>query len=291
MKFPWLLAGLALLGLGLSACQPAQPKEDPDIQTLHASTLTKVMIEKYVLGALFLDGEHALLTSSLFETDRLFLVDLRAGRVQTLTIPKMNPFMFMPVHNGIIVTPGSGKTGEKALWVSSTGETKLLEVVDVVVTQMGNDAPRKSGQERFEELRRAGELTNLTDWQAIDIQSSRPGPTPRAFYNDRLFIAVNYVSEPELSILRGLKVGTFTHDYRPVVDPVIPGLDVEVQRQEFYYYAGTNDNRRIQSITLRRGGQIVKKLDLKGIYFDAPVIGNRLYLIGDGVRYLELGKL
>lgn len=275
---------------GMTGCR--NTAQAGGIQTLHASTLRHTINDKLTLAALFSDGHHVLLTNSLFETSRLYLADLQAGTVKNIPIERMHFFMFLPVEAGVLVDPGDADKTNSVLLVTPDGQTSKLSSLDLNVRQIGNYAPIDAAAERVQQLVKDGQLDNLTAIRIIRLSDTGPLPArPYAFMNDRYVVQINHANERDLPSLQAQSATEYTVNVSELPEPKYTGLHIEVERAPYHDLAGGTDNRNILKITISRGGQVVGEYPLKGFYYYALVVGSRLYIVGDGIRFLNLSQL
>jgi hypothetical protein len=270
----------------------ATDEETTGLQTLHASTLSRVTNDRLSLAALFPDQHHLLLTDSLFNIRKLHLADLQSGTVKTIPIKPMNYFRLLPVGDGIIVDPGGADQTHQVLFVTPDGQTSQRASLDLNVLQFGNYAPIAAEAEQLDDLLQAGQLENLTEVQVILMSESGPlPPRPLAFLNDQYLIRINHANERDLPRLQAHSTSQYTLDYSEIADPTYPGLDIQVQRAPYHDLAGISDNRNIQKITISRDGQPLAEYEFTKLYHYALVFDDRLYLAGEGIVYIELNRL
>lgn len=282
----------ALIALLLAACG-RQSRAPEGVEVLHPSTLRETVNAADQLSALFPDGQRALITQGIFEIQRLFLVDLAAGRVTPIPLPSKQTFDdFAVVPEGVLLFTRTGPQEPRVALVTPAGELRALELIEVWLGQIGNYAPIEGAATRMNELLAAGELEGLTEIREIAVEGGDARPV--GFLNDRYYIAINFANERDLPTLRAHATESYTRDRATLAEPSYPGLRFEVTRSPFVDMAGSSDNRNITRVEIYRDEALVKRVELplsSGFYHRAVVIGDRLYLIGEGVLYVELAPL
>lgn len=265
------------------------------VETLHRSPLSHITNDKLTMAAPFPGGRHYLLTSSIFAIDRLFLVDLEEGTVETIRVKKTKFFRFVPIDDGVLVDTGSGTEGKSdppILLVTVDGAVRYLEQIDINVGMQDNYDRIVDEAARVSKLLEAGELDNLKEIRVISIErEGLSAPRLTAFMNDRYFISINEANERDQPRLRAHATASYTVDNSWLPTPEHPDLEFQIERRPFHLFAGTTDNRSISEVRIYRGDDLVGEYKLKLLYFYALVVGDRLYLVGDSVRYVELGGL
>ncbi|MBA3533417.1 MAG: hypothetical protein H0T73_15980 [Ardenticatenales bacterium] len=269
------------------------------LQTLHRSTFDRLQDEAAATAMVFADETRALIAEDLFKNRRLFLVNLEAGAVSEVQLPDSKPLVIEELIYGgeAIYARFRGESLNDILYyrVDSDGGLHSLTFVEYI-THRTTEEPTSA--DMITPLLLEGKLEELTELQEEickadpvtgQMKSSGLGLVHH-FVNDDYIVRSNISTMKET--LRSHSVRTISDDCSRASDDLPGDFRLELSRSEAHSQPYQSELKsRIINARLYRNEQLLHEYQLGtglDFYFWVVPVGNRLYFVGNNVKYLDL---
>jgi hypothetical protein len=269
------------------------------LQVLHKSTFSNITNNADEVTMLFADGTHVLVADNIWRNRRLYLVDLVTARRTEISLPtsqQLNMREF--VYGGDVVYAIYSDEDFKpvAFRITTSGQIAELPVIEYFSRYLGQEPPRSVA---LEEARERGDLVGLT---ALEKELCSMNGADEAtvkverqivsyFVNDR--VVINSSLEAMQGFLQQTRFPTISNSCTMHLAPTTAGYRVEVERTPVQDVSRASAlDARFTSVALYRGAALVETLTFShpnDFYFRTAFVGDRLYLLGANVSYIELG--
>jgi hypothetical protein len=296
-----LLVGLLVFLLG--ACQVGYTSPYV-LRTVHESTFDRVFDNARLIATVFGKGRYALVADRHGqENQRLYLVDLESAKERTLDLPAGVPLLLAELVDGgdvalAIFWDSSTMAGKVAYRIDPSGSVAPVEYLQYV-GRFGSDEP-DAGSDDVPGLLAAGRLGELTrlereicKWDAASGAYQATGLGQEAYYFNRdYFVATNLATT--IQALDAQSITTVTDSCAGRLDPTWEGIRVVLQRLPTPDAAQSDLDARILTADLYRGDEFLWRYEFDSAseyYYWAAIVGERLYFVGNSVKYMELGRL
>lgn len=294
------LALLALFGVLLSACYTI-PSDPYALHTVHQSTLSRVFDRASIVAVVFAAGRHALVADQHgAENRRLYLVDLEEAREQVLDLPAGRALLLYELVNAgdvaLAIFWDSGTMADKVGYrVATDGSLHPLQYVGAAASF---GAGATAGQ--LPALLAAGRLDNLTRVEREVCKFSptsgsyqAAGESPERYYfNGEYLVFTNLPTMTQALDLRStLRTGDRCAEHE---DPQADVYKVVLQRIPTPEASQSDLDARVLRADVYRGGKFLWRYEFDlatEYYYWAGIVGQRLYFVGNFVRYLDLAPL
>lgn len=286
----WVGAALAL-GALLFGCGSRDLDRDSGLQTLHASTLSHTVSDGPQIAALFADGRRAVVVDSILgKVNTIYFADLQAGTVKPIKTGGIEMHTFVPAGDRVFA---AGVGPDQQVWeIDDAGTMRSMQTLSLVLYTIGDYDRIAAQHAQMLALIEQGALDDLVEVQFLKFDArGNVGTYIDGFFNDTYFISINAANERDLATLRARTNRTIVNDYTSFAAPQAPDLQIEVERQPYVDFAGATNTQNITRIVVRRDAEAVASFELKGMYHDAVVVNDRLYVIGESIKYLDLKTL
>jgi hypothetical protein len=269
------------------------------LKKLHNSTFSKITNNADEVMVVFADNTHALVTDNILDNRRLFLVDLVADERTEIELPAGRKLNFSEfIYGGdVAYAIYSNKDFEPvAFRVTRSGQITELPVIEYLITSTSMEPPPPPA---LEEAQQRGDLVGLTALEkelcSGNDQSSLVVERRLTMYyvNDNVMVYTN-LAEPFLSLLGQRSFPTISDNCDRHIALSYKSYRVEVERTPVQDYSRNSAfDARFQTLKLYRGNELLETLSFShpnDFYFRSVFVGDRLYLVGANVSYVELSQ-
>lgn len=284
----------SLIGCSSNA-ENGPPDPKTGFVTVHASTFKSLTSNSNQIAMLFANNTKALIASDLGDAEKLFLVDLTNNTKKTIDIPT-NPRLFL----SSMLYAGD----EVLLWFRIRSEVD--KDVAYVVNANGDMQQRQTYNfihkttadvidiEPFLNEQNPQNLVNLReDICKFDNGSYNVTQTSivEYFYNDQIAIKTN--GDEVKAPLQARSVDTALDACeRRTLETTANGYEIAVKRGVSGQSYESDLIQKIVSVEIKRNGQSIKTFDFNNnradYYFYVVPSGNRVYFVGDSVKYFDV---
>jgi hypothetical protein len=302
-KMHRLIPFLVLIGFLLGGCQIGYTSPYV-LHTVHESTFDRVFDNAHLVATVFGEGRYALVSDQHGETNqRLYLVDLALARERALDLPDGVPLLLVELINGGDVALGifwdSSTMANKVVYrIDSDGGVQPLQYLQCL-GRFGSDEPDDSSDD-VPGLLADGQLHDLTriereicKWDTDTGTYQAAGLGPEAYYFNQHYLVTTNL-QAMIQALDEQSTTTVTDRCIDRVDPTWAGIRVVLKRLLTPDAAQSDLEARILLADLYRGDEFLWRyeFDLETeYYYWAGIVGERLYFVGNYVKYMELGSL
>jgi len=309
MPITFLVLVLVVVAFGafLACRRPSADGGGPlDLQTLHASTFSKIVDRLSSVAVVFAGGSRALIAeNNVTESRRLFLVDLEQGVESTIDLDSE-----MPMAVSELLYAGDAALAvfysrrdvvndrQQAFRIASDGSVRKLSCLESI--SVYRNGPPRPGSDDLGPLIESGRLSGLREiqkeictWDPASQSYSVTEVKPMGvFFNDEYCVSANI--ESTMQRLRENVVETAVDPCRLHAPAELPGLRLELDRSPSANPGDSQLDGRILKARLYRGDALLHEYLFGAdddFYFYTIPTGGRLYFVGSCVRYLDLNTL
>jgi len=292
---------LSLAALLLAACQVGYTSPYV-LRTVHESTLGRVLDNARLVAVVFDGGRYALVTDRHGEeNERLYLVDLERASERALALPAGLLLAELADAGDAALAlfwDSSDMSRKVAYRIDPSGSLQALEYVQYL-GHFGSAEPDASADD-VPGLLAAGRLNGLVKlereickWDAATGTHQAAGLAPESYYlNGDYLVTTNLPAM--VQTLNAQSPTTVTGRCAARADPAGQDIRVVLERLPTPDAAQSDLDARILTADLYRGDEFLWRyeFDLETeYYYWAGIVGERLYFVGNYVKYMELGRL
>lgn len=285
------------------------PDANLDLNTLYKTVSPQTWKNVTAVSSLYYNDKRAVVFEKQEENRNIIFANLETGTVKSVPLNSegnlsiVQEGSFFPANRDIILLykDYQQKEGQGyktyAFKMDENGNLKPLEIFNLKKSGVAEDIIKVKDLILNEKIKSLTEIkskimTKEMAQGAIDLEEEKKYIIKTDLLFDNNYLLLVDETEEIFDELKAITKESIENDYTQYKTPEIEGLSIEVKRfNPENYYTEFENGSYIKNIVIKKDEEVIKEYNLQGVYFQITIQNDRLYLIGNSIKYIEITDL